>query len=96
MDKDNAGGLLGFLEDETFAAIGQELEMAGRLDGAKTAIEDFDYGAEELVELVAAIYDRFVTTADGNLTRVVCSRRSCPTSTICDRSWRSSTSANRG
>lgn len=64
VDTDNAGGLLGFLEGAAFAAIGDALGIAGRLDGAKTAIEDSDYGAEDLVELVAAIYDRFVATVD--------------------------------
>ncbi|MEW6451329.1 MAG: hypothetical protein AB1490_11795 [Pseudomonadota bacterium] len=64
VDSDNAGGLLSFLEDASFAEMGEELGIAGRLDGARGAIENSDYGDDDLIELIAAIYDRFVTTGD--------------------------------
>jgi hypothetical protein len=64
VDQDNAGSLLSFLEDPTFATIGAELGIAGKLDAAKNAIEASDYGAADLSEVVAKLYDRFVTTVD--------------------------------
>lgn len=64
VDKDNAGGLLDFLEHESFAGLAGELQVVDLVDGAKTAIQTSDYGADDLVDLVSAVYDRFVTTAD--------------------------------
>lgn len=64
VDKDNAGDLLGFLEDDAFLTIGEEMDLAEKLAGAVSAIETSDYGADDLVEVVSALYDRFVTTAD--------------------------------
>lgn len=64
VDKDNAGGLLDFLEDGPFVALAKELGIAASVDAAKAAIQNSDYGADDLIEVVAAIYDRFVTTAD--------------------------------
>jgi hypothetical protein len=64
IDTNNAGNLLGFLEGDDFGPIGQELGLAEKRAGAMTAIENSEYDADELVEMVSAIYDRFVTTAD--------------------------------
>lgn len=64
VDSDNAGDLLDFLEEGTFAALAEELGIAAHVDGAKIAIQDSDYGADDLVDIVTAIYDRFVITTD--------------------------------
>jgi hypothetical protein len=64
VDKDNAGGLLDFLEEATFAALASQLGIEAHVEAAKTAIVNSDYVANDLVHTVAAIYDRFVSTAD--------------------------------
>ena len=64
IDTNNAGNLLGFLEGDDFGPIGQELGLAEKRAGARTAIENSEYDADELVEMVSSIYDRFVPTAD--------------------------------
>lgn len=64
VDSDNAGSLLEFLENASFVPIGEQLGVSTKLAGAKRAIEDSDYNADDLVELVSALYDRFFTTAD--------------------------------
>jgi hypothetical protein len=65
IDRENAGDLLGFIEDDKHAApraaLGIDPEI---LEAAKAAIEGSDFGADGLNDVVSQLYDRFVATSD--------------------------------